>query len=71
MLFCHSRAAIPSPGALFILSCLIRASGVPEDELLFTLSNGILFSLVPNMILVDKNFGVVLMTLDCLKHRTL
>lgn len=65
--FATAGLPFPNPGALLILRRLIRASGVPKDVLFshFIKSHSFL-TVVTNMILVDKNFGVVLMTLDCL-----
>lgn len=58
--------------ALLILKRLMRASGVPKDVLFshFIKLNSFL-TVVTNMILADKNFWVVLMTLDCLQSATL
>ena len=67
-----ATAGLPAqPGALSILICLIRASGVPKD-VLFSLFVKLysLLTVVPDMILVGKNFGVVVMILDCLKSTT-
>lgn len=70
--FATAGLPFPNPGALLILRCLIRALGVPEDVMFFHFIKLHSFlTVVTNMILVDKNFRVVLMTLDCLKHTTL
>lgn len=63
--FATAGLPFPNPGALLILRRLIRASGVPKDVLFshFIKLHAFL-TVVTNMILVDKNFGVVLMTLD-------
>lgn len=69
--FATAGLPFPSPGALLILRRLIRASGVPKDVLFSHFIK--LHSFIPvvaNMILVNKNFWVVLMTLDCLQFTT-
>lgn len=70
--FATAGLPFPNPGALLIQRCLIRALGVPEDVMFFHFIKLHSFlTVVTNMILVDKNFWVVLMTLDCLKHTAL
>lgn len=69
--FATAGLPFPNPGALLILRLLIRALGVPKDGLFshFIKLHAFL-TVVTNMILVHKNFGVVLMTLDCVLSTT-
>lgn len=66
--FATAGLPFPNSQALLTLKCLMRASGVPKDVLFshFTKLHSFL-EVVTNMVLADKNFRVVLMTLDCLQ----
>lgn len=68
--FATAGLPFPNPGALLIPRRLIRASGVPEDVFSHFIKLLSFLPVVTKMILVDKNFWVVLMTLDCLLSTT-
>lgn len=68
--FCHSRVAFSQLWSHSVLSRLVRASGVLKDVFSHFIKLHSFLSVVTNMILADKNFGVVLMTLDCLQSTT-
>lgn len=67
-----ATAGLPFPNsrALLILSCLVRALGVPKDVFSHFIKLHSFLSIVTSVILADKDFGVVLMTLDCLQCTT-
>lgn len=65
-------AGLPFPNsrALLIVSRLIRASGVSKDVFSHLIELHSFLSIVMNVISADKDFRVVLMTLDCLQSTT-